>query len=326
MIMVVGGAGYIGSHVNKLLSQRGYPSLVVDNLSTGHRDFVKWGEFFSADLGDKQQLRECFKRYSVEAVMHFSAFAYVGESVIQPAKYYRNNVSGTLNLLEVMTEFKVRQLVFSSSCTVYGHPATLPIAEGHPRVPISPYGRTKFMVEEILKDFENAYGLKYLSLRYFNAAGADLAGEIGEEHEPETHLIPLALLAALGVFKEFHLYGTDYPTPDGTCIRDYVHVNDIADAHIRGLEHLMSNGESDFFNLGNGEGYSVREVLKTAQEISGRDIRIIEDTRRPGDPDRLVSDSRKAQKVLGWTPRYPDLKTIIGTAWSWHSKRDIRRS
>ena len=320
MILIAGGAGYIGSHTNKLLSRRGIPTVVFDNLSLGHREFAKWGSLFIGDLSDKEQIRSCFRQYPTQAVMHFSAFAYVGESMTQPAKYYQNNVLNTVRLLEVMKEFAVSRFIFSSSCAVYGTPAELPITEGHPRLPISPYGRTKLMVEEILKDFDAAYGMKHISLRYFNAAGADPEGEIGEWHDPETHLIPLAIQAALGLRRDVPVFGTDYPTRDGTCIRDYIHVNDLAEAHIRALDHLLATGRSDSFNLGNGDGYSVREVLRAVEGVSGRPLGRIETDRRPGDPPVLISKSEKAHQILGWVPRFSDLETIIGTAWAWHSK------
>jgi UDP-glucose 4-epimerase len=321
MIMIVGGAGYIGSHANKLLSQTGLRTVVFDNLSRGHREAVKWGEFFLGDLAEKEQIRNCLKKHPIEAVMHFGALAYVEESMAYPAKYYHNNVACTLHLLEVMKEFHVPHFIFSSSCTVYGDPVHLPLTEEHPRVPINPYGRTKFMVEEILKDYDQAYGLKYINLRYFNAAGADFDGEIGEQHDPETHLIPRAISAALGTLGAINLYGSDYPTKDGTCVRDYIHVDDLADAHLRALEYLISHGISESLNLGNGGGYSVREVLSEVQKVGGREIKIVERGRRPGDPAQLISDSRKARQTLGWSPRYPDLKTIIETAWNWHSRR-----
>lgn len=318
MIFIAGGAGYIGSHTNKLLHQKGYRTVVFDNLLTGQKKFAKWGEFFLGDLANKEQIKSCFKKHQIEAVMHFSALAYVDESVIDPAKYYQNNVLNTLNLLAVMKEFHVPYFIFSSSCTVYGIPAEIPITENHPRNPINPYGRTKLMTEEILKDYDRAYGIKHINLRYFNAAGADPDGETGECHTPETHLIPLAIQAAMGIKKDIKIFGTDYPTEDGTCIRDYIHVTDLADGHIKALEDLRSKGKSDSFNLGIEKGYSVREVINLVREVSGREIKAIETERRPGDPPKLISDSQKAKKILGWKPRYPDLKTIVETAWKWH--------
>ena len=321
MILLTGGAGYIGAQTNKCLNEKGSPTVVFDNLSTGHREFVRWGELFAGDLADVESLRRCFAGRPIRAVIHFGASAYVGESIVQPAKYYQNNVANTLRLLGVMREFGVRFLIFSSSCTVYGEPRQLPISEAHPRAPICPYGRTKFMVEEVLRDYDRAYGLKSICLRYFNAAGADPGGELGEWHDPETHLIPLAIMSALGSRGAFTLLGNDYPTRDGTCIRDFIHVADLAEAHVRALELLLATERSDAFNLGNGEGYSVREVLAKVADISGLDISIVAAPRRPGDSPVLISDSRRAAETLGWTPRYPDLASIVKTAWDWHSRR-----
>lgn len=320
-ILIVGGAGYVGSHVNKLLSQKGYKTVVFDNLERGHREFVKWGEFFRGDISDKDQIRACFKKYSINAVMHFSAFAYVGESVAEPIKYYRNNVANTLNLLEVMLESKVRHFIFSSSCATYGVPETIPITEYHPQNPISPYGWSKLMVEVILKDFNAAYGMKYVSLRYFNAAGADPDTEIGEWHEPETHLIPLVLDVALGRSESIEVFGLDYDTPDGTCIRDYIHVNDLAEAHILALEALVNGKGSDIFNLGIGRGYSVKEVIESARRVTGLDIAWEFGPRRSGDPAVLVADASKAVKQLGWRPKFVELDAIVESAWQWHKKR-----
>lgn len=319
-IMIVGGAGYIGAHINKVLHGKGYSTLVVDNLSRGHIEHVKWGEFLHGDIGDADFLGRVFDEYHIDAVMHFAAFAYVGESVADPGKYYRNNVSNTLNLLNVMNEKGVGRFIFSSTCSTYGIPLQTPITEEHRQSPINPYGETKLMVERILRDFGNAYGLKYISLRYFNAAGADIDAEIGEWHEPETHLIPLVLDAALGRKEDISIFGTDYKTPDGTCIRDYIHVTDIAEAHILALEYLLSGGDSDVFNLGNGNGFSVREVIEVARKVSGRNIKAVECPRRAGDPPVLVGSSEKAQKCLKWTPRYRGLDSIIETAWAWHKK------
>lgn len=323
MILVVGGAGYIGSHTNKLLNQKGFETVVFDNLIYGHREFVKWGEFVLGDLSCKEQLRLCFKKYPVESVMHFSAFAYVGESVINPAKYYQNNVVNTINLLEVMREFGVKYLIFSSTCATYGLPETIPITESHPQRPISPYGKSKLMIEEILKDYDMAYGIRHINLRYFNAAGADPDCEIGESHNPETHLIPLAISAALGVIDSIQIFGTDYPTKDGTCIRDYIHVSDLADAHVKALEYLKNTSKSDSFNLGNSNGYSVRDVINMVAKLSKKDFRIIEAEKRAGDPAVLIGSSEKAIKTLGWSPKYADMATIIETAWNWH-KSDIK--
>jgi UDP-glucose 4-epimerase len=320
MILIVGGAGYIGSHVNKELNKRGYETVIFDNLSYGHEDFVKWGNFERVDLEDVERLRELFCKYPIDAVMHFAAFTYVGESVEDPQKYYLNNLKNTLNLLQVMLEFDVKYFVFSSTCATYGNPLKIPITEDHPQNPINPYGKAKLMVEKVLEDYSLAYGLKYVALRYFNAAGADADGEIGELHDPETHLIPLILDAASGKREDIKIFGTDYDTPDGTCIRDYVHVTDLADAHIKALEYLKNGGESDFFNLGNGNGFSVREVIETARKITGKNIKAVEDRRRPGDPPVLVGSSDKARRILKWEPKYDDLSKIVETAWKWHEK------
>jgi len=325
-ILIVGGAGYIGSHVNKLLSERGYKTVVFDNLSTGHRELVKWGRFFKGDLADRRRLDACFGKYKIDAVMHFGAFAYVGESISDPAKYYRNNVAGTLNLLNAMNKFGVGKFIFSSSCAVYGVPASVPIGENHPFSPISPYGRTKNMVEEILADYEAAYGIKRVNLRYFNAAGADPGGGTGEIHDPETHLIPLALDAAAGLRKDIKIFGTDYKTGDGTCVRDYVHVRDLAAAHESALRYLMKGGPGDSFNLGNGRGFSVREVIEAARKVTGRGIKVTLSKKRPGDPPVLIADSAKARRVLGWKPEYPGLNEIIGAAWRWHERKSGRRA
>lgn len=318
MILIVGGAGYIGSHLNKEINKRGYETVIFDNLSYGHEDFVKWGNFFKGDLGNIEDIRLVFRKYSIEAVMHFAAFTYVGESVEDPQKYYMNNVKNTLNLLQVMLEEGVKHFVFSSTCATYGNPVEIPITENHPQNPINPYGRGKLIVEHVLKDYNDAYGLKYVSLRYFNAAGADVDSEIGELHDPETHLIPLILDAAAGKREDIKIFGTDYDTPDGTCIRDYIHVTDLADAHILALEHLQNGGKSDFFNLGNGNGFSVKEVIDEARKITGEKIKATEAPRRPGDPPILIGSSKKAMEILKWEPKYYDLSKIIETAWNWH--------
>lgn len=320
MILIVGGAGYIGSHLNKEINKKGIETVIFDNLSYGHRDFVKWGTFEKGDLGNIEDIRAVFKKYPIEAVMHFAAFTYVGESVENPQKYYQNNVKNTLNLLQVMLEENVKYFVFSSTCATYGNPVEIPITESHPQNPINPYGKGKLMVETVLKDYSDAYGLKYASLRYFNAAGADPEGEVGELHDPETHLIPLILDAAAGRREDIKIFGTDYDTPDGTCIRDYIHVTDLAEAHILALEYLQNGGKSDFFNLGNGNGFSVKEVIETAEEVTGKDIKAIEAERRAGDPPILVGSSTKAKETLNWNPKYDELSKIIETAWNWHKK------
>ncbi len=318
MILIVGGAGYIGSHLNKEINKKGIETVIFDNLSYGHRDFVKWGTFEQGDLSRIEDIRSVFRKYPIEAVMHFAAFTYVGESVEDPQKYYMNNVKNTLNLLQVMLEENVKYFVFSSTCATYGNPVEIPITENHPQNPINPYGKGKLMVETVLKDYSDAYGLKYASLRYFNAAGADPDGEIGELHDPETHLIPLILDVAISKREDVKIFGTDYNTPDGTCIRDYIHVTDLAEAHILALEYLQNGGQSDVFNLGNGNGFSVKEVIETARKITGKDINAMEADRRPGDPPILVGSSNKAREILNWNPKYDELSKIIETAWNWH--------
>jgi len=317
-ILVVGGAGYIGSHMCKHLFKSGYQPIVLDNLVCGHRQAVKWGPFFEGSMGDSNLLRRIFSDHPIAAVMHFAAFCYVGESVTEPAKYYENNVANTISLLEVMLEKKVSNFIFSSSCATYGEPIEVPIREDHPLRPISPYGRTKLMVEQILEDFREAYGLASVSLRYFNAAGADPDAELGEDHDPETHLIPLVLQTALGQRPSIDIFGDDYPTKDGTCIRDYIHVEDLAQAHLIGLEGLLNGEAGGQYNLGNGEGHSVREVIEMARRVSGRPIPARVGQRRRGDPAVLVSSSEKAIRQLGWRPRFPGLEAVIETAWNWH--------
>ncbi|GET38741.1 UDP-glucose 4-epimerase GalE [Microseira wollei] len=323
-ILVTGGAGYIGSHAVKALQQTGYGVVVLDNLVYGHRDIVLdvlKAELVVGDTSDRPFLDRLFSTHHIDAVMHFSAYAYVGESVTDPAKYYRNNVIGTLTLLEAMMAASVKKFVFSSTCATYGVPKIVPIPEDHPQDPINPYGATKLMVERILADFAPAYDFKSVCFRYFNAAGADPQGLLGEDHDPETHLIPLVLMTALGKRDSISIFGTDYPTPDGTCIRDYIHVSDLADAHILGLEYLLQGGNSDAFNLGNGLGFSVKEVIDAAREITGREIKVEVSDRRPGDPPALVGSSDKARTILGWKPQYPDIKDILSHAWQWHQKR-----
>lgn len=319
MILIVGGAGYIGSHMNKMLSRSGRDTLVLDNLSCGHRDAVRWGTFIEGDLADTALLDRIFTEYAVEAVFHFSAFIHVGESVTAPAKYYQNNVVNTLHLLDAMVRHNVQNFIFSSTCATYGEPKRIPIVEDMGQWPINPYGWTKLMVERILADYHRAYGLRSCVLRYFNAAGADPEGEIGERHEPETHLIPLVLDAASGRREAVSVYGTDYPTPDGTGVRDYIHVNDLAKAHLLALDYIRREGVSADFNLGNGVGYSVREVIEMARQVTGRDIPVVYGERRIGDPPTLVGSSEKARRILGWQPKY-DLRAIIETAWRWHEK------
>ena len=317
MILIAGGAGYIGSHANKYLHKRGQETVVFDNLSRGHRELAQWGHFVFGDLADRERLRFCFKTYPIKAVMHYCAFCYVGESVDHPAEYYRNNVANTINLLDAMVEHGVKYFIFSSTCSTYGHPVQLPMTEDHPQQPINPYGKSKLMVEQILRDYDEAYGIRHACLRYFNAAGSDPEGEIGEWHEPETHLIPLALQVASGKRDCVKIYGTDYDTPDGTCIRDYVHINDLATGHLLALEYLQQGAPSDAFNLCNGSGFSVKEVIDTAERVTGRSIKVVDAARRAGDPPILVGNSEKAKKILRWRVGYPSLEDIIKTAWSW---------
>jgi len=317
-VLIIGGAGYIGSHMSKYLAKRNYSPIVLDNLVHGHREAVRWGPFMEGSMDDPELLASAFETYPIDVVMHFGAFCYVGESVEDPSKYYRNNVAATITLLERMIEHHVDKFIFSSSCATYGEPEGIPITENHPQNPINPYGRSKFMVEQILQDFAHAYGLRYVSLRYFNAAGADPEGEIGEDHDPETHLIPLVLRTAMGQRDAIHIFGTEYPTKDGTCIRDYIHVDDLAQAHFLALERLLNESPGGTYNLGNGTGFSVREVIEVARKVTGRDIPIKITEKRPGDPAVLIGSSKKAMMELGWKPRFNDLHTVIETAWHWH--------
>lgn len=317
-ILVTGGAGYIGSHCCKSLKKQGFNPIVVDNLIYGHRSSVQWGEFIHADIGDINRIETIFKSYKIDAVMHFSAFAYVGESVTSPDKYYSNNLCSTVNLINCMIRNDVKTFVFSSTCATYGDPEYTPIDEKHPQNPINPYGKTKLMVEQVLKDYDYAYGLKYMCLRYFNAAGADIDVEIGEMHDPETHLIPLVLDAASGIRPSIKVFGNDYLTPDGTCVRDYIHVSDLADAHIRALKILFEGGKSDCINLGTGTGHSVLEVIHAAESVVGRKITLEINPRREGDPPMLVAANAKALSVLGWHPQITSIEKIISSAWKWH--------
>ncbi|MCL6634246.1 MAG: UDP-glucose 4-epimerase GalE [Peptococcaceae bacterium] len=317
-ILVTGGAGYIGSHTVRELVNRGHRVVVLDNLSKGHGAAVKGAALVRGDTADWLLLKSLFAEYQVEAVMHFAASSLVGESVRRPADYYQNNVVKGLSLLNAMVEAGVRRLVFSSTAAVYGEPREIPIPEDHPAAPTNPYGATKLALEGAMRWYDQAYGLRYVSLRYFNAAGADPAGDIGEDHDPETHLIPLVLKAALGLVPGLEVFGTDYPTPDGTCIRDYIHVNDLAAAHILALEALAAGAPSAVYNLGNGNGYSVLEVIRAAEEVVGRPINVRYGPRRPGDPAVLVAGSDKIKEDLKWRPRFTDLRAIIETAWRWH--------
>ncbi len=321
-ILITGGAGYIGSHVLKAISKKSeYKVLTVDNLSKGYKEAVIYGDLAVIDLKDKQALESVFSHFKPDAVMHFAAFIEVAESVEKPAKYYQNNVCNTLNLLEIMVKHNVNKFIFSSTAAVYGNPLEIPISETHPLNPINPYGQSKVFVEKILQDFVKAYELKYVSLRYFNASGADPQGKIGESHNPETHLIPLVLKTAKGERESIKIFGTDYPTPDGTAIRDYIHVMDLAEAHLLALEYLLNGGNSDVFNCGYGHGYSVREVIETAKKVTGIDFKVEEADRRPGDPPILVADPTKLKQKLNWQPKYNDLEFIIKTAWNWELNR-----
>ncbi len=322
-ILVIGGAGYIGSHMVKSLLDAGHQVVVADNFSTGFREaLVAAGspEVVELDISDEAALASLFEQRRFDAVLHFASYIQVGESVRKPIKYYENNLSATLKLLEAMVKAGVKQFIFSSTAAVYGNPVYLPIDEAHPKVPINPYGRSKWMVEQILEDFDRAYGLKSVCLRYFNAAGADPAGRLGERHEPETHLVPLVLQAASGRRPAITVFGRDYDTPDGTCIRDYIHVNDLVDAHVLALNYLQLGGDTAAFNLGNGNGFSVQEVIETARRVTGRKIQVIDAERRLGDPARLVADGSKARSVLRWQPRCSDLETIVSHAWVWEQK------
>jgi len=318
VILVIGGAGYIGSHVNKLLNKRGYNTVVVDNLVSGHKHFVKWGKFIEGDLSNKSQIRTIFQNYNIVGVMHFAAFSSTAKSVSEPQEYYINNVINTINLLEVMKEYSVNYFIFSSSAAIYGVPQILPIIESHPPNPINPYGKTKWIIENILQDYSKAYNFQYVSLRYFNAAGADPERQIGELHSPETHLIPIILDVAAGKQETIHIYGNDYDTKDGTCIRDYIHVNDLAQAHILSLEYLFKTKKSEIFNLGNGNGFSVKTIIDVAQKITLKKINKKIVFRREGDPSVLVGSSDKIKKLLNWIPQYNSLERIIETAWHWH--------
>jgi UDP-glucose 4-epimerase len=322
MILVTGGAGYIGSHVVIALQQAGYEVLVLDNLCYGHAEYVSPQQLQRIDLEDRQSLDTLFKSHpTIEAVIHMAAFAYVGESVSNPALYYRNNVYGTLCLLETMVANGIKNFVFSSTCATYGEPDWIPLTEDHPQRPINPYGYTKLVIEQMLRDFDRAYGLRSVAFRYFNAAGADPEGRVGEDHNPETHLIPLVLDVALGRRPHITVFGTDYPTADGTCIRDYIHVADLADAHVLGLKYLQGGGETGAFNLGNGSGFSVRQVIEMVEKVTGQPIPQQFGTRRPGDPAALIGSADRARSLLGWNPRYADLESIVTTAWKWHQKR-----
>ena len=321
MILVTGGAGYIGSHYVLYERARGNDVVVLDNLVFGHEEAVLDAPLIRGNLDDRALLDRLFKEYSIDAVVHFAAFAFVGESVTRPDKYYRNNVVATLGLLDAMREHGVRNFVFSSSCATYGNPQYVPMDERHPQNPINPYGESKFMCERIMQAYDRAYDLRFTSLRYFNAAGADPEGRIGESHDPETHLIPLILQAIQGKRDAITVFGTDYDTPDGTCIRDYIHILDLAQAHSLAIDRLRSGAPSGFFNLGTETGFSVREVISLCEKVSGRPAPVLEGPRREGDPPRLVASAEKARAELGWKPKYLDLEETITTAWNWEQHR-----
>ena len=319
-ILVTGGAGYIGSHACKALAKAGYQPIVYDNLLYGHEWAVQWGPLVIGDISDQQKLREVFETYKPEAVMHFAAFAYVGESVYDPAKYYKNNVVGTIHLLETMRESNIQSIIFSSSCATYGTPTQLPIPEDHVQNPINPYGKSKWMIEHVLADYEKAYGLQSISLRYFNAAGADPEGLIGESHDPETHLIPLVLDAASGKRPSITIFGDDYDTHDGTCVRDYIHVEDLANAHVLALKALQEGQKTIAFNVGNG--YSIKEIIDSVERVTGLNVPVEMGPRREGDPASLIGSAETIKQELGWNPRFPNIDDIIRTAWNWHQKID----
>jgi UDP-glucose-4-epimerase GalE len=319
-ILISGGAGYIGSHTAKSLSRAGFEPVVYDNLSTGHRWAVKWGPFIEADLCDQCALKDALKRYNVTAAIHFAAYAYVGESVGEPRRYFENNVTNSLNLLNTLLDAGVGCLVFSSSCAVYGVPQSIPISESHSKLPVNPYGESKLFIERALDWYGRAYGLRWAALRYFNAAGADPDGELGEVHDPEPHLVPRLIEAAKTKVGSVEIYGVDYPTEDGTAVRDYVHVSDLADAHVSALQHLLARGESTALNLGTGRGASVRQVVTAVERVSGAKIDVKPAPRRPGDPPELIADASAAQRLLGWRPKFSSLHQIVSSAWEWHSR------
>lgn len=319
-ILVVGGAGYIGSHMLKTLDRAGCTVVTLDNLLSGYRDAVHYGSLVVGDLQDRDLLDSLFKQHQFDAVMHFASSIEVGESVVNPAKYYRNIVSNSLNLLETMLEYKVKNLIYSSTAAIFGQPEYTPIDEQHPRRPVNPYGTAKHMVEMMLNDFDDAYGIKSISLRYFNAAGADPHGELGERHDPETHLIPLILQTASGRREKITIYGDDYDTEDGTCIRDYIHVADLCDAHLLALDKLLHENISRRYNLGNGKGFSVKQIIDAASSVTGKEIPVEIGRRRNGDPEKLIADSALIRKELGWEPNFNNIETIVQHAWEWEKK------
>lgn len=319
-VLVTGGAGYIGSHTAKALANAGMQPVVYDNLCAGHRESVRWGPLVEADLCDRAVLERTIHDYRITSAIHFAAHAYVGESMIEPRQYFQNNTTNTLTLLDVLLDAGVDRFVFSSTCAVYGLPQSIPISEDHPKVPVNPYGESKLFVERVLEWYRQAYDLKWAALRYFNAAGADPDGELGELHDPETHLVPIAIHAALGIRDKVEIFGTDYPTGDGTAVRDYVHVSDLADAHVLALQHLLLRGESFVANLGTGQGASVREVVAAVERASGRTVKVVSAPRRPGDPPKLIADPRYANSLLNWYPRFSRLEAIVETALQWQNR------
>lgn len=316
-ILVVGGAGYVGSHACRILEKAGHTVWVYDNLSRGHRAAALPGRLIEGDVADREKIRQALSENKIDAVMHFAAFALVAESVAEPSMYYRNNVIAALELLDAMKDCGVKRLVFSSTTATYGEPDIIPIAETTRQDPINPYGFTKLVIERAMADYAHAYGLGYAALRYFNAAGASADGSIGEDHDPESHIIPIVLQVALGQRPHVTVYGNDYPTPDGTCIRDYIHVDDLGEAHLRALDRLQ-DGKGICVNLGTGKGHSVRQVIDACRKITGHAIPEVMGTRRPGDPPELVADARLAKQLLDWTPKYNDIESIVETAWRWH--------
>jgi UDP-glucose-4-epimerase GalE len=320
-VLVTGGAGYIGSHACKALVEAGFTPVTLDNFVYGHRSAVKWGPLVDGDLADSALLRQTFADYNIDAVMHFAANAYVGESMQDPGKYFRNNVTNTINLLDAMVEAKVRRIVFSSTCATYGVPSQIPITEDHPQHPVNPYGESKLFIERALYWYGQAHDIRSYSLRYFNAAGADPDGEIGEDHDPETHLIPLVIQTALGQRADVKIFGTDYDTPDGSAVRDYIHVKDLATAHVSAIERLLDGSESRFLNLGTGTGHSVKDVINMVERVSGKPVNALEAPRRAGDPPILIAGPGLAAELLGWVPRYSSLDTIVSTAMHWYQQQ-----
>jgi UDP-arabinose 4-epimerase len=319
-VLVTGGAGYIGSHTAKALARSGFDPVALDNLSMGHDWAVRWGPLVRGDLSDRDFIHAAITSHKIEAVIHFAAYDYVGESVLSPRKYFQNNVSNTLNLLGAMLDAGVKRIVFSSTCATYGDPVSVPISEDHPQSPVNPYGESKLFVEKVLRWYEKAYGLEWMALRYFNVAGADVDGEIGEDHDPETHLVPLAVQVALGLRPELSVFGADYDTPDGTAIRDYVHVSDVADAHVRALHYLVGGGRPVALNLGSEIGSSIREIVSAVERVSGRPVGVRDAPRRAGDPAKLLADASRAVETLGWSHPLSNPEAIVETAWRWHRR------